>query len=123
MRRAVREADGRQEELWRVLVVELVGVGGHERREEPGCLARIAGEDGVGAERGEREVRAREPGERIERGEGPRGRERYTERGRDRPDVLPGRERSGHQVDVQSDEQPPLVVIRPLDDRDPVELS
>src|SRR4029077_14976555 len=63
--RAVVEADRGQEELRRVLVVELVRVDRHVPRQRLLGGERVAGEDRVGADRAERDRRAGIVAERI----------------------------------------------------------
>ena len=87
-------------------------------------VARRAGEDRVRPERAERDAGARIGRKRIDDGtQEPGDRGRHAQRGGDRRDVACGRERRPSLRLGLSDEQAPLVVVRPLDHRYAVELA
>ena len=115
MRRAEREGELEPEVVRRGRVAELVGVGPAALGEDIGQQRR-ATEFGVGEHLGERQVRGGERLQRVVR-EDRRGRLR-AELGGDHLGVLRRGERMAERVELERDEEPPLVVVAALQQRD-----
>jgi len=118
----VRKGDRRKEVLRRVLIVELIGRDWDElRHREVGAQSR-AREGGVGASCGEGNVRRRETGERILRGD---ERSRGADQGGQSCFVrgLVVGDGSAGEIEIERGEEPPFIVIAALDYRHTVELA
>ena len=120
--RCVRKTNRRKEILRRVLVVELIGRDWDEGRHREVGGQRGTGEGGVGAGGGEGDVRRRETGERILRGNDRScGAYQGGEGGFVRSLVVG--DGSNGEIEIERGEEAPFIVIGALDDRDAVELA
>ncbi len=118
----VWESDGRKKILRRVLVVELIGRDRDELGHREVGGKRGTGESSVGAGGGEGNVRRRETGKRVLRGdERSGGANQGGESGFIRELVVG--DGSGGEIEIERGEEAPFIVVGALDDRDAVELA